>query len=178
MLAIVSLGGFIALSFAAASMTRLASGTGVAKGLAAPPLAAVGSGGAAFLDGPLDSEAVSAGVRQAQELSARGDELALTEASRACHAQLRRAPGLALLDRCAAFDDAVVLLQDRDPLRDRGPFSELAVTGRQMSSATLLSGDYLEIDSRLDRIRLKVELALAPSELPTAPPGEHAGAGF
>ena len=65
------------------------------------------------------------------------------------------------LDRCAAFDDAVVELQDRDPLRDRGPFSELAVTGRQWSGASALSNDYLAIDGRLDRIRLRVELALA-----------------
>ena len=75
---------------------------------------------------------------------------------------------MARLDRCAAFDDAVVQLQDRDPLRDRGPFSELAVTGRKMSGATLLSNDYLAIDSRLDQIRLRVELALAP----VAPPAE------
>ena len=70
------------------------------------------------------------------------------------------------LDRCAAFDDAVVQLQDRDPLRDQGPFSELAVTGRQWSAASTLSNDYLAIDGRLDRIRLRVELALAPPEPP------------
>ena len=77
-------------------------------------------------------------------------------------------PSLAQLDRCAAFDDAVVQLQDRDPLRDQGPFSELAVTGRQWSGATALSDDYLAIDGRLDRIRLRVELALAPDA--AAPP--------
>ena len=49
-----------------------------------------------------------------------------------------------------------------DPLRDRGPFSELAVTGRQISAATMFSDDYLAIDGRLDRIRLRVELALPP----------------
>ena len=75
-------------------------------------------------------------------------------------------PSLERFDRCSAFDDAVVELQDRDPLRDQGPFSELAVTGRQMSAATLLSNDYLAIDGRLDRIRLRVELALVPAEPP------------
>ena len=74
----------------------------------------------------------------------------------------RPTPSLRQLDRCAAFDDAVVQLQDRDPLRDQGPFSELAVTGRQWSAASALSDDYLAIDGRLDQIRLRVELALAP----------------
>ena len=65
-----------------------------------------------------------------------------------------------------AFDDAVVGLQDRDPLRDRGPFAPLAVTGRQWSAGSQLSDDYLAIDGRLDRIRLRVELALAPEDAP------------
>ena len=85
------------------------------------------------------------------------------DASRDCHhAASQRSPSLAQLDRCAAFDDAVVQLQDRDPLRDQGPFSEIAVTGRMWSGATALSDDSLAIDGRLDRIRLRVELALAP----------------
>ena len=88
--------------------------------------------------------------------------MALAGASRDCHHQLRTEPSVLQLDRCAAFDDAVVQLQDRDPLRDQGPFSELAVTGRQWSGASALSDDYLAIDGRLDRIRLRVELELAP----------------
>jgi hypothetical protein len=96
--------------------------------------------------------------------------MALASASRDCHHELRLKPSLGQLDRCAAFDDAVIQLQDRDPLRDQGPFSELAVTGRLMSAASLLSDDYLAIDSRLDRIRLRVELALAPATPPPAPP--------
>jgi hypothetical protein len=48
-------------------------------------------------------------------------------------------------------------------LRDQGPFGELAVTGRLWSGATALSNDYVAIDGRLDRIRLRVELALAPA---------------
>jgi len=36
----------------------------------------------------------------------------------------------------------------------------------QWSAASVLSNDYLAIDSRLDRIRLQVELALAPPDLP------------
>ena len=49
-------------------------------------------------------------------------------------------------------------------MRDRGPFSELSVTGRLWSAASALSADYLAIDGRLDRIRLRVELTLAPAQ--------------
>lgn len=111
---------------------------------------------------PVTGEAVETAVADARRISRASDEMSLSEASRDCHRQLRAKPTLALLDRCAAFDDAVVLLQNRDPLRDRGPFGELAVTGRKMNAAALLSNDPLAIDSRLDQIRLRVELALAP----------------
>jgi hypothetical protein len=87
----------------------------------------------------------------------------LLNASGECHDRFRSTPSLALLDRCAAFDDAVVDLQDRDPMWDQWPFSQMSVTGRQWSAASALSKDSLAIDSRLDRIRLQVELALAPT---------------
>jgi hypothetical protein len=110
---------------------------------------------------PIDAASVRAGVGDAVRIARSGDEMALTEASRDCHSRLRDAPSLAMLDRCSAFDDAVVLLQDRDPMRNRGAFGELAVTGRQWSAAKGLSGDFVAIDSRLDQIRLRVELLLA-----------------
>ena len=120
------------------------------------------------MDEPLNTAPIDDAIRDAVRLSRDWDELALADSSRDCHRQLRAAPTLEQLDRCAAFDDAVIQLQDRDPLRDRGPFSELEVTGRLMSGATLLSNDYLAIDSRLDRVRLHVELALAPPPPPPA----------
>jgi hypothetical protein len=126
-----------------------------------------------IMNRPLHFAAVEAGVGDAVRIARNQDEMALASASRDCHHELRLKPDLAQLDRCAAFDDAVVQLQDRDPLRDQGPFSELAVTGRLMSAATLFSDDYLAIDSRLDRIRLRVELALAPRE-PQLPASEPA----
>jgi hypothetical protein len=100
--------------------------------------------------------------------------MGMARASADCHHVMRQAPSLAQLDRCAAFDDAVIQLQDRDPLRDSGPFSELAVTGRLMGAASLLSSDYLAIDGRLDRIRLQVELAMAPAD---PPPDEQSNSG-
>jgi hypothetical protein len=68
----------------------------------------------------------------------------------------------------------VVLLQDRDPLRDQGPFRQVAVNRRHWSDAAMLSSDSLAIDSRLDRIRLRVELRLAPGE-PLSEVADEAG---
>jgi hypothetical protein len=130
-----------------------------------------------LMDQPLAGTAIDRSVGEAVRLSRTSDEMALASASRDCHHRLRLDPSLAGLDRCAAFDDAVVLLQDRDPLRDQGPFSEIAVTGRQWSAAQALSDDNLAIDSRLDRIRLKVELALAPPPEPTNPATPPAAGG-
>jgi hypothetical protein len=121
------------------------------------------------MDQPLHVSAIVAAAQRAQYLVRTRDEMALASASRDCHHALRSDPSLLQLDRCAAFDDAVVQLQDRDPLRDQGPFGELAVTGRLWSGATALSDDYVAIDGRLDRIRLQVELALAPVPQPPRP---------
>lgn len=122
------------------------------------------------MDGPLHLAAVDQAIGDAVHIARTRDEYALANRSRDCHRQLRADPTIARFDSCAAFDDAVVEVQDRDPLRDQGPFSELAVTGRQMSSGTSLSNDYLAIDGRLDRIRLRVELALAPALPPLSQP--------
>lgn len=115
---------------------------------------------------PIDEAAVATAIAVASRIAASGDEMALTSESRACHDRLRDAPSLTLLDRCAAFDDAVAVIQNRDPMRDRGAFSGLAVNGRQWSAAKGLSGDYMAIDGRLDQIRLQVELRLAASAAP------------
>jgi hypothetical protein len=122
--------------------------------------------GADPMERPLHAGEIDGAVKNALHLARTRDEIALASASRDCHHLLRSDPSLLQLDRCAAFDDAVVQLQDRDPLRDQGPFSELAVTGRLWSGATALSDDYVAIDGRLDRIRLRVELALAPAIQP------------
>ena len=114
------------------------------------------------IEQPLHAGTIDEAVRHAVQLSKRSDEMGLARESRDCHHRLRTNPSIDQLDRCAAFDDAIVQLLDRDPLRDQGPFGELAVTGRIWSGATALSDDSVAIDSRLDRIRLRVELTLAP----------------
>jgi hypothetical protein len=126
----------------------------IEKGAAAAPPDA--------MERPLNLSVIDAAARQALRISRSQDEMALSAASQDCHQVLRTKPTLRELDRCVAFDDAVITLQDRDPLRDEGPFAPLAVTGRQWSAASALSDDDLAIDSRLDRIRLRVELVLAP----------------
>ena len=126
------------------------------------------SGAGDPMDQPLHNAAIDGAVRNALQLARLSDEMELASASRDCHHVLRSDPSLLRLDRCAAFDDAVVQLQNRDPLRDQGPFSELAVTGRLWSGATALSDDYVAIDGRLDRIRLRVELTLASVMQPAA----------
>lgn len=113
------------------------------------------------MDRPLDRDAVAGGAADALNLLNAHDDAGLLSASRDCHRKLRLQPSISALDRCAAFDDTVLQVQDRDPMWDRGPFSQLAVTGRQWSAASALSNDYLAADSRLERIRLQVELALA-----------------
>lgn len=122
-----------------------------------------------MMDQPLQLAVIDGSVRQALQLARHGDEMALANASRDCHRALRSHANLTQFDHCAAFDDTVVQLEDRDPLRDQGPFSEIAVTGRIWSAATALSSDSLSIDARLDRIRQRVEWQLATSGQPTAP---------
>lgn len=122
------------------------------------------------ITGRLHVGEIDAAVSDAVRLNRMKDELALASASRDCERRFRDSPGTRMLDRCAAFDDAVVGLEDRDPLRDGGPFAPLAVTGRQWSAASALSDDSLAIDSRLDQIRLRVELGLAPQVPPVAAP--------
>ena len=79
---------------------------------------------------------------------------------------MRAEPNLEQLDRCAAFEDAVAVLGDRDPLHDSTMFNASAITARQMTAASLLSSDYLAIERRLDRIRTVVQLTLRPAPSP------------
>lgn len=124
------------------------------------------------MEAKLHVDAIDRAIEEALRLYRTRDEMALVDASRECQRRFRDQPSTLLLDRCAAFDDAVVGLQDRDPLRDGGPFAALAVTGRQWSAASALSDDYLAIDGRLDQIRLRVEFALAPDVGPAESNGD------
>lgn len=121
----------------------------------------------AALDGPLNEPVIARSIGEAVALAGSGGGLA--EHSRSCHRELRSEPGLARFDRCAAFDDAVVVLAERAPMKGSGAFDASAVTARQLTAARLLSSDFLAIERRLDRIRLMVNLALMP-RAPSPPP--------
>lgn len=165
--ALCAIGGLVAVVLATSPMSGSLRDWSPASAQRLPLTSAAAA--AVPLDGmdkPLSGAAIDGAVRDARHIAATKDEMGLAAASSLCNRKLRNNPDVAQLDRCAAFDDAVVQLQDRDPLRDRGPFSELAVTGRQWSAASALSNDYLAIDGRLDRIRLHVELALAQQGIP------------
>lgn len=116
------------------------------------------------MDQPLRLAAIRSGVAEAKRLAATRNETAMAEAAGKCQSDLQARPSLAQLDRCAAFDDAIVHLEARDPWHDDGPFGQASVTEREMSAANLFSDDVLAIDGRLDRVRLQVELALAPPD--------------
>jgi hypothetical protein len=146
------------------SRTSAAAGTQIQMGHAGASVSSPET-----MDEELHVDEIDGAVRDALQLFRTSDELALANASRDCQLRFRDNPGTAMLDRCAAFDDAVIGLQDRDPLRDQGPFAPLAVTGRQWSAASTLSDDYLAIDGRLDRVRLRVEMELATQLPPIAP---------
>ena len=115
-----------------------------------------------MLDQPLDSAAIDYSIDKAVRLLRSGDREALADWSRDCHKDVRERPSVALLDRCAAFDNAVVAIAGSDPILDRGPFSASAITARQMGAAALLSDDHIAIEARLDGIRARVEASLAP----------------
>jgi len=169
MAALVAGGAICALMLVVGPSAPLTRSAAAARA-ALPVRHVAASPGAEPMDAPLHLAEIDSAVRQALRLYRTKDEMALASVSADCHGRLRNDPGTALLDRCAAFDDAVIGLEDRDPLRDEGPFAPLAVTGRQWSAASALSDDYLSIDARLDQIRLRVEMALAPQVPPIAPP--------
>ena len=92
------------------------------------------------------SAPIDGAVASAAPVAGRSDEMALAERQpRLPPSAPRRARASRQLDRCAAFDDAVVQLQDRDPLRDRGPFSaargDRAAMERGVGAVGRLSGD-------------------------------------
>lgn len=115
-------------------------------------------------DGPLDRSSVDKAIDRAAALVQSRNRQGLLQESRDCHRALRQQPTLERLDRCAAFDDAVLEIENREAIQEEGPFAASAVTARQMAAAKLLSRNYEAIEERLDRVRTHVQGALAPPE--------------
>ncbi|MEO6360320.1 MAG: J domain-containing protein [Sphingomicrobium sp.] len=114
------------------------------------------------LAGPLNRAEIAEAVREASRLVATGRQQDLMDESRTCHRALRERPTLAALDRCAAFDDAVIELENRGSVQESGAFGPSAVTARQIAAAKLIASNYEEIEDRLDRVRAEVQLLLTP----------------
>jgi hypothetical protein len=167
-IAMVLIAALAALFFATGPVTAWMRQLSQKPVQAAPAKAVAPASTSDSMDQPIDRRAVQQAVTDAMRIGS-GNDNALLTASNVCQRNLRAHPGVAQLDRCAAFDDAVVQLQNRDPSWDGGPFSQLAISRRQWSAASALSNDYLAVDGRLDRIRVEVELALAAANA-DAPP--------
>lgn len=121
------------------------------------------------LDEPLQTSVIDNAIAAAVRFHASGDPSASVEYSRACHNRFRREPNLAWFDSCAAFDEATVTLTGADLFADSGPFNSSSVMARHFGAARMLSGDMLAADSRLHRIRSRVELTLIPRLEEAAP---------
>lgn len=116
-------------------------------------------------DEPLSKGIIDRSAADALRLYKTGTPASLANYSRACGSQFRNHPDIVWFDSCTAFDEAVVLLESRDPLADSGPFNPSAVTAREMGAANLISDDALAADFRLHQIRSRVEFVLL-SKLP------------
>ena len=113
-------------------------------------------------DEPLNATLVDRSIADAMRFYEAGDSSATLEFSRSCHNQMRDQPSLAWFDSCAAFDEAIALLDSGNALAEGGAFSSSAVVARHIAAARLLSRDILAADSRLHAIRSRVELELIP----------------
>lgn len=126
-------------------------------------------------DEPLSGSAIDRSAADALRLFRAGDPAMLATYSQACQSQFRNHPSITWFDSCAAYDEAVVLLQSRDPLADSGPFNPAAVTAREMGAARQLSDDSLAADLRLHQIRSRIEFVLIPKvDPPTVDQGPPA----
>jgi hypothetical protein len=131
-----------------------------------PAMAATTDGGNEILrplddfEEPLSIASIDRSAADALKLYRRGNPTSLAAYSQGCQSQFRDHPDVVWFDSCAAYDEAVVLLQSRDPLADSGTFNPTAVTAREMGAAGLLSDDSLAADSRLHKIRSRVEFVL------------------
>lgn len=113
-------------------------------------------------DEPLNTVLIDRSVADALRFYRSGDSAATLAFSRSCHASLRASPSLAWFDSCAAFDEAIAILESDNALAESGPFSASAVVARHMASARILARDMLTADSRIHEIRSRVEFELLP----------------
>jgi len=149
----------------AALMATDSPGSGPAALSWPEPARQAGSGEAIALvdfDEPLHGSLIDRSVADALRFYRSGDSAATLAFSRSCHNRLRASPSLAWFDSCAAFDEAIAILESDNSLAESGPFSASAVVARHMASARILARDMLAADSRVHEIRSRVEFELLP----------------
>ena len=122
---------------------------------------------AADFDEPLEAPVMNRAIAEAAGIYGAGDWEAAAEYSRDCRAKIRGRPSLPLFDACTAFDEAILIL-DSDSSGESAGFSGSAVAIRQGALARAFGGDTSDADSRLQRFRSYVELALLPVLDPAA----------
>lgn len=118
------------------------------------------------LQEPLSTDSIARSVADAVRLHQGGSAGSVLQYSQTCQAQLRNHPDVVWFDTCTAYDEAIVFLESRDPLKDSGPFGTTAVTSREMGGARLLSDDAVVAESRVHRIRDQVVLVLLSEAAP------------
>jgi len=108
---------------------------------------------------PLHTPLIDGAIAEALKFHSGEDSAGAAQYSRDCHNRLRQQPNLAWFDSCAAFDEATVTLAGDESMQ----FTVPAVIGREMAASRSLSDDVLGADSRLQKIRLRVEMQLLPA---------------
>lgn len=155
-------GGALAITAATSDMSRLRHNSGRAVVIDWQPLEPAGIPTIASpltnFDEPLHMPVIDGAIAEAVKLHSSSDGSGAEEYSRECQNRLRQQPNLAWFDACSAFDEATVTLTGDDS----SEFNGSAVVSREMSAARALSDDVIGADSRLQKIRLRVELQLLP----------------
>lgn len=115
----------------------------------------------ASLDEPVQSQVVAKAIADAVAFHSSGNLAAAADYSDVCQKRLRRHRTLSWFDACAAFDEAMLTLNDGGS-DDPGPFNESAVIAREVAAAGIFSDRSMSFDSHLHDIRSQVDMAVLP----------------
>jgi hypothetical protein len=115
------------------------------------------------LEEPIATSLIDLAVADAVRLHESAETRSMAANSAECLRALRAEPSAARFDSCAAFDEAVSILETGRAGFQRGPFNAAAVSARQVAAGRLFSTDTFAVDSRLQQIRSRVQLALFPT---------------
>ncbi|QIL02183.1 J domain-containing protein [Sphingomonas sinipercae] len=124
------------------------------------------------LDEPLATRLIDLAVADAIRLHEAAEPRSMAANSAECLRALRADPSATRFDSCAAFDEAISILETGRAGFQRGPFNAASVSARQVAAGRLLSTDTFAVDSRLQQMRSRVQMTLFP-RIPDPPRTEH-----